>query len=201
MSGLCEWRVSGRLTLLDVLDVLVSTKDVEGIGVEHASEAIEGRFVPAKVESRLFVIGERGIGGSEHVVKPPGAVQRVDSVRLESNNVRRRGGRVVVVVGVGGALVDNGEKAGGCGIDESQCASQKDGKLCKKHREESRKRKRRKKSARREGIVKDVSYADERSTKGEKSRSRGRVQGEGGGGRKGGREVRRRERCACQNIY
>ena len=72
---------------MDVLDVLVSTKDVEGIGVEHASEAIEGRFVPAKVESRLFVIGERGVGGSEHVVKPPAAVQRVDSVRFESDNV------------------------------------------------------------------------------------------------------------------
>jgi len=60
---------------LDVLDVLVSTKDVEGVSVEHSSNPIEGSFAPAKLESGLFIIREGSIGGSEDVVQPRAAVQ------------------------------------------------------------------------------------------------------------------------------
>jgi len=81
-------------TLLDVLYVFVSTKDVEGVGIEVASDAIEN--IPAKMESGLFVIGEGSIRSSEDFVKPCAAVQRVNGVRLESDNVRRWSGRVLV---------------------------------------------------------------------------------------------------------
>jgi hypothetical protein len=82
-------------TLLDVLDVFVSTKGVEGVGVELASDAIED--FPAKMESGLFVIREGSIGSSEDFVQPCAAVQRVDGARLESDNIRSWRGRGLVV--------------------------------------------------------------------------------------------------------
>ena len=67
-------------------------------------------FAPGELESGLFITREGSIGGSEDVVQPRAAVQRVDSVRFESDNVRSRRGRVVVCV-----ALDDREKAGGCG--------------------------------------------------------------------------------------
>ena len=149
---------------MDVLDVLVSTKDVEGVSVEHASNPIEGSFAPAKLESGLFIIREGSICGSEDLVKPRAAVRRVDSVRFESDDVRSRRGRVVVCV-----ALDDREKAGGCGVDQREGGSQKHGNVCKEHREElgllvvgrmgvvreEKKGKRRVKARGVEGIVKD----------------------------------------------
>ena len=80
---------------MDVLDVFVSTKDVEGVGIEDASDAIEN--VPAKVESGLFVIGEGRIRSSQNFVKPCAAVQRVNGVLLESDKVGNWSRRVLVV--------------------------------------------------------------------------------------------------------
>jgi len=93
-------------TFLDVLDVFVSTKDIEGVGVEDATDAIED--VPAKMESGLFVIGEGSIGSSEDFVKPSAPVQRVDGVRFESDKVRSRRGHLLVV-GVGVGTLDDWE--------------------------------------------------------------------------------------------
>lgn len=122
----------GTRTLLDVLDAFVSTKDVEGVSIEHTSEAIEDGFVPAKTESRPFVVGEGSVGGGECFVKPPTAVQRVDGVRFECDDVRCRGGRVV---GFGCGTPDNREKAGGCGVDESEAGSQEENDdVCREHR-------------------------------------------------------------------
>ena len=73
----------------------MSTKDVEGVGIEDATDAIEN--VPAKMESGLFVIGEGSIRSSEDFVEPGTAVQRVDGVRLESDNVRSWSRRILVV--------------------------------------------------------------------------------------------------------
>lgn len=71
---------------MDILDIFMSTKDVEGVGVELASDTIKD--LPANMESGLFIIGEGSIGSSQDFVKPRAAVQRVDSVRLESDNIR-----------------------------------------------------------------------------------------------------------------
>ena len=79
----------------------MSTKDVEGVGVELASDTIKD--IPAKIESGLFMIGEGSIGSSQDFVKPRAAVQRVDSVRLESDDIRSWSGHGLVV---GGTLDD-----------------------------------------------------------------------------------------------
>ena len=72
---------------MDELDVLVSAKDVKGVSVERASESIEDGFIPAELESGLFVIREGSISSREDFVQPRGAAQRVDSVRLERDDV------------------------------------------------------------------------------------------------------------------
>ena len=192
----------------------MSTEDVEGVRVEHPSEAIEGGFVPAKMEGGLFIIREGSIGSSEDVVKPRAAVQRVDSVRFESDNIRGRCGRVVI-----GSAPDYREKPCGCGadVDESEGGSQKYGQVCKKHGEEintsrssatggyrlSGKKGKKEKSARREGIVKEdreglvaleevkgnESCTDEpsREQRESKARERGREERRGAGRREGKR--------------
>jgi len=69
----------------------MSTEGVEGVGVELASDAIED--VPAKMD---FSSSERE---ASEAAKTLSRVQRVDHVRLGSDNIRGWSGRVVVDFG------------------------------------------------------------------------------------------------------